>query len=157
MKIAILGFSGSGKSTLAQQLGAEHQLPVVHLDSLHFLPGWVERDPQEERALLGEFMDTHQDWVIEGSYSYLHFERRMDEADQIYILMTNRWIRLFRVLRRTAQHLGTPRPEMTDGCPEKFTFEFIRWVLWDGCRPARRQQYLDIARHYPHKTTIRKN
>ena len=43
MKIAILGTSGSGKSTLAKRLGERYGLPVLHMDTVHFLPGWVER------------------------------------------------------------------------------------------------------------------
>ena len=43
MKIAILGTSGSGKSTLAKRLGERYGLPVLHMDTVHFLPGWVEQ------------------------------------------------------------------------------------------------------------------
>ena len=28
------------KSTLAQTLGATYHAPVLHLDTVHFLPGW---------------------------------------------------------------------------------------------------------------------
>ena len=38
MKIAVLGFSGSGKSTLAQRLGDLTGAPVLHLDTVQFLP-----------------------------------------------------------------------------------------------------------------------
>ena len=51
MKIAILGTSGSGKSTLAKRLGETYGLPVLHMDTVHFLPGWVERPFAEEEAL----------------------------------------------------------------------------------------------------------
>lgn len=47
MRIAVIGYSGSGKSTLAARLGAAYGVPVLHLDSVHWLPGWVER-PREE-------------------------------------------------------------------------------------------------------------
>ena len=50
MKIAILGTSGSGKSTLAKRLGERYGLPVLHMDTVHFLPGWVERPFAEEEA-----------------------------------------------------------------------------------------------------------
>ena len=48
MKIAILGTSGSGKSTLAKRLGETYGLPVLHMDTVQFLPGWVERPFAEE-------------------------------------------------------------------------------------------------------------
>ena len=43
MKIQIYGYSGSGKSTLAHDLGAKLELPVLHMDTVHFLPGWQVR------------------------------------------------------------------------------------------------------------------
>ncbi|MCL1951754.1 MAG: topology modulation protein, partial [Oscillospiraceae bacterium] len=46
-RIMVMGSSGSGKSTMAQRLGEITGLPVVHLDSLSWLPGWVEA-PKEE-------------------------------------------------------------------------------------------------------------
>ena len=63
MKIAILGLSGSGKSTLAKQLGSFYHAPVLHLDAVHFLPGWVERVPGEEEQLVTSFLDTHSSWA----------------------------------------------------------------------------------------------
>ena len=49
--LAVIGKSGSGKSTLAKQLGSFYHAPVLHLDAVHFLPGWVERVPGEEEQL----------------------------------------------------------------------------------------------------------
>jgi len=39
MKIAVNGYSGSGKSTLARRLGELYQIPVLHLDTVHWLGG----------------------------------------------------------------------------------------------------------------------
>ena len=69
MKIAIVGRSGSGKSTLAKQLGSFYHAPVLHLDAVHFLPGWVERVPGEEEQLVTSFLDTHSSWVMDGNYT----------------------------------------------------------------------------------------
>lgn len=50
MKIAILGYSGSGKSTLARAIAKKTGFACLHLDSVHFLPGWVEKADEQARA-----------------------------------------------------------------------------------------------------------
>ena len=47
MKIAILGYSGSGKSKTAKKLSTHYNIQVLHLDTVQFLSGWVERDTQD--------------------------------------------------------------------------------------------------------------
>ena len=46
-RVLIVGCGGSGKSTLARHLGEKTGLPVVHLDRLWWLPGWVERSRED--------------------------------------------------------------------------------------------------------------
>jgi adenylate kinase family enzyme len=41
MRLWIVGPPGSGKSILADRLGALLSCPVVHLDEIHWLPGWT--------------------------------------------------------------------------------------------------------------------
>ena len=77
MKIAILGTSGSGKSTLAKRLGERYGLPVLHMDTVHFLPGWVERPFAEEEAIVRQFLDENAGgWVIDGNYTKTCYARR---------------------------------------------------------------------------------
>lgn len=157
MKIAILGTSGSGKSTLAQKLGAAYNAPVLHLDAVHFLPGWVERPQEEMQALVQRFMDTHDSWVIDGHYSNVCYDRRLEEADQIIVLCFNRFVCLWRVIRRWWENRGRVRSSSAPGCEEKIDAEFIWWVLYQGRTPARMEKYRRIGQQYPEKFVFFKN
>lgn len=151
MKIAVLGYSGAGKSTLAAQLGQQLDLPVLHLDRVHWLPGWVEQEKETELEQAGQFLDTHDCWVVDGNYLSLWGERRLEEADLILMLQFSRWICLKRVLKRQRQNRGCSRPSMTQGCLEKLDREFLCWILRDGRNAAHREEYRGILARYPQK------
>lgn len=55
MKIAVIGYSGSGKSTLAGVLGERYDIPVLHLDRVHFLPDWQEREDSKKADSRGVY------------------------------------------------------------------------------------------------------
>ena len=154
MKIALLGYSGSGKSTLAAFLGRCYNAPVLHLDAVHHLPGWQERPREEERALVAAFLDAHDAWVIDGNYSKVHYERRLEEADRIIMLLFPRFACLWRVWRRYRRYRGIARPDMAAGCEEKLDGEFIRWVLWAGRTRRARDRYRAVRNRYPEKVVV---
>lgn len=157
MKIAIIGYSGSGKSTLARALGERYGADVLHLDSVHFLPGWEEREPEEERRIVSDFLETHDAWVIDGNYSKLFYDRRMAEADRIVMMLFNRFACLRRVRRRYTTYRGRTRPDVAEGCREKLDGEFVAWVLWKGRSKKARRRYKGLRRQYPDKTAVLKN
>lgn len=157
MKIVIRGYSGSGKSTLARKLGERYQIPVLHLDRVHWTQNWTERDEAEKRQIVGDFLDQNDSWVIDGNYSSLYQERRLEEADTILLLLFDRFTCLHRVLRRYHRYRGKTRPDMGEGCEEKVDAEFLRWVLWEGRRRKIRQNYARITARYPEKTVILRN
>lgn len=154
MKTVILGTSGSGKSTLAQALGAQRGAPVLHLDAVHFLPGWTERPLEQERELVSRFLDENAAWVIDGNYTKTCLDRRLAEADQILVLYFGRFTCLYRVVRRWLQNRGRVRESAAPGCEEKLDREFICWVLWRGRSRAYRDRLARIARSYPDKFVL---
>ena len=120
MKIAILGTSGSGKSTLAKRLGETYGLPVLHMDTVHFLPGWVERPFEEEEAIIRRFLDENAGgWVIDGNYTKTCYARRLEEADKIIVLWFSPLVCLWRAVRRWQQNKGRVRESSAPGCEEK--------------------------------------
>ena len=123
----IIGGSGSGKSTLARLLGEISNLPVVHIDPMYWKPRWVQRTSDETHALVLEAA-SKDIWVFDGNHSR-SIPDRMARADHFIFLDLPTYLRLWRVLNRTIRYLGRPRPDMADGCPERFNWEFLTvWV-----------------------------
>ena len=153
MKIAILGHSGSGKSTLARKLAEIYKTDVLHFDTVQFLPNWEIRDLEDKKRITKEFLDSHDSWIIDGNYSRLYFDRRMQEADLIIILSFNRFSCLYRAFRRYLKYKNTTRPDMAEGCNEKFDLEFIKWILLRETKV----KFKDVVSEYGNKVIIIKN
>lgn len=156
MKIAIIGYSGAGKSTLAHKLGICYKCEVLHLDSIHFASGWIERTDEEMAADVRLFMEK-ENWIIDGNYSSILYQRRMDKANQIVFMNFNRFYCLWRAYKRYRIYKGMTRPDMADGCYEKFDWEFIRWILWEGRSKKAKKRYHSTIADYPDKTIVLKN
>ena len=127
-RIEVVGCSGGGKSTLARRLGARLGLDVVHLDQLHWLPGWVERD-RAERTLLFDRAVASDRRVIDGTFNSSMVPRFI-LADLIVWLDQPRSVCLRRVVIRWLTHLGRHRQDMAPGCHERVSLEFARYI-WD--------------------------
>ncbi|WP_099157410.1 DNA topology modulation protein [Virgibacillus ndiopensis] len=125
-KILIIGGSGAGKSTLARQLGDILHIPVYHLDSIFWKPGWqsIERDDliSEQRKIV-----QNNTWIIDGNYSTT-IDIRLNEADTVIFLHYKTIRCLYGVVKRRIQYHGKTRPDMGQDCPEKLDFEFLQWV-----------------------------
>lgn len=156
MKIAILGYSGSGKSTLARRLAEKYKIPVLYLDTVQFLPGWVERDKDEARLIVGEFLEN-ESWVIDGNYTRFCQEERLKQADIIVYMEFARLFCLFSILKRYFQNRNTTRESMAEGCEERIDLEFIWWILHKGRTKKVREHYREVITLYKDKTVILRN
>lgn len=125
-RIMIIGGAGSGKSTLAKTLGKLSGLPVVHIDTLYWQPNWVMR-PRDEISRLTNEVANHDEWIFEGNHSET-MTHRASRADMLIFLDISTARRLWRVIRRTLRHYGKSRPDMAEGCEERFDWEFLRFV-----------------------------
>lgn len=157
MKIAVMGYSGSGKSTLSARLGELYKVPVLHLDTVHFLPNWAERGDDEKRKIVKEFLNENESWIIDGNYTKLFYNERTKQADMIVILLFGRFACLWRVIKRYRKYKGGTRPDVGEGCSEKLDGKFIWWVLRDGRTKPKKAMFNDVCGKYPDKTVVLKN
>lgn len=151
MKIVIIGYSGSGKSTLAKTLSNHYNIPVLHLDSVNFLPGWQERNKDEFNQIVRQFIDENSSWIIDGNYHRIAPERFL-EADQLFFLNYNRFFCLKSVIKRYKENKGKARCDMAEGCKEKIDFTFLYWVFLKGRNKIRRNRLMNYAKN--HKNSL---
>ena len=137
-RILIIGCSGSGKSTLARELGEKLNLTVVHLDRLWWTAGWknVTQEEFDSRLAMAVNMDR---WIIDGNYSRT-IEMRLPRCDTIIYLDFDRWLCLWGMFQRVIRNYGKTRPDMGGNCPERFDWEFVKWI-WNFNKNNRARYY----------------
>ncbi|MCI8360752.1 MAG: DNA topology modulation protein [Clostridiales bacterium] len=156
MKIAVIGYSGAGKSALAKRLAAFYDCPLLYLDTVQFTSGWRERDREQALAIVAAFLQNPA-WVIDGNYRKFYQQRRMEEADRIIFLRFSRLRCFWQAFGRYLRNRRRTRESMAAGCNEKFDWEFVRWILWEGRTKEIRGRYADICRRYADKVTVCRN
>lgn len=151
-RVAIIGRSGGGKSTLAAKLGQRLSLPVINLDTLFWLPGWVESDPLVFRNRLIEALAAEA-WITDGNF--------MDTVDVRFALTdTIIWVDqprlrcIRRALQRAIIWFSRSRPDLAPGCLEQIDIEFLRYI-WNWDRVTRPRVNAAIDAFGSHATLIR--
>lgn len=126
-RILVIGSPGAGKSTLARSLAQRTGLPLHHLDQIHWLPGWVERERDDEAAVLEQLLAQDR-WIIDGNYGST-LPQRTVRADTVVWLDYPTALCLRRVLARWWHYRNHSRPDMPADCPERFDLPFLRYVI----------------------------
>lgn len=125
-KIMVIGSGGAGKSTFSRRLGDITGIEVIHLDKLHWLPGWTEPPKAEWRKIIEKNL-AKDAWITDGNFGST-IEPRLEKCDTAILLDLPRAVCVYRALKRSLKYRGTTRPDMGAGCNEKFDLEFLRWI-----------------------------
>lgn len=130
-RLLVIGPCGAGKSTLSTVLGKKLDLTVFHMDQLNWRPGWIESSKDEIRARLADIVVTDR-WLIDGNYGGT-LAVRLEHADTIVYLDYPIRLCVLRLLRRIWKYRGQSRPDMTEGCPERFDLAFLFYLMrWNS-------------------------
>jgi len=153
-RVLVLGSGGAGKTTFAQRLGEIIGLRVVHLDGLFWKPGWV-RTPDDEWADILRVETAKPEWIIDGNYGSSR-QLRIDAADTVILLDLPRRICMWRIIKRTAMYYGRSRPDMAEGCVERFNMEFLIWV-WTYKNRSLKRVMADLSKARGKRIVILRN
>ncbi len=135
-RIAIIGCGGSGKSTLARRIGAALDVPVHHLDRWYWKAGWIAT-PNDEWTAIHERLCSEPTWIIDGNYGGT-MDIRLQAADTVVFLDLPGWRCLWGAVSRYWQYRGRVRPELSEGCPERLTGDYLKWIwTYRGSRRPR--------------------
>ncbi len=125
-KILVLGISGAGKTTFSTQLSQKLNLPLVHLDQHYWNPNWVDTPRDLWREKVAHLVDQDE-WVMDGNFAG-SLDIRVPQADTIFILEYNRYLAIYRALKRSLLSYGKTRFDMGKECPERIDFDFLRYI-----------------------------
>lgn len=153
-RIVIIGCPGSGKSTLARTLGEKLDLTVVHLDRLWWTKGWENVSKEEFDERLTNALNL-ESWIIDGNYSRT-MDARLQKCDTIIYLDFSRRACLWGMFQRIVMNHGKVRPDMAEGCPERFDWEFFKYI-WNFNKNNRILNQTRIAKYKHAKAIVLKN
>ena len=149
-RILVIGCSGSGKSTFAARLRELLELPLIHLDVHHWLPGWVARPTSEWRDRVRKIVNEPA-WIIDGTFRST-LDIRLPACDGLVMLDLPTRVCLGGVLRRwRASRRGGERIGSPGGCPERFDLGFLHWIAlyrWQT-RPTVERMLAEHGSHAP--------
>ena len=157
-RVVIVGCSCSGKSTFARALADDLGSDYVELDSLFWLPNWIERDHEEFRSLVAEQAEGDR-WVMDGNY-----RRAQDlfwpRATAVVWLDYPFPLVIWRSVKRTISR-SVSRQEICNGNREDWRKSFfsrdsiLLWVITSYGKVKERCLKLFAENAYPNAAKIR--
>lgn len=151
-RVLVIGSSGAGKSTLARRLGGKTGLPVIHLDKIYWKPNWTEPPADEWRATLENVLRGDR-WIMDGNFGST-LDLRLRFCDTVIFLDLPPITCICRVLKRVVFFYKRTRPDMAAGCPERFDWDFLKWI-WNFENRSKREMEKLLEQYENEKMIIR--
>ena len=149
-RILVLGCCGAGKSTFSKKL---HQITgneVIHLDQYYWQPDWREIETGEWMDIVAK-LASGDSWIIDGNYRST-LQLRLARADAVVYFDFPTWVCVWRITKRILKYYGKVRPDMPEGCKERFDRDFYHYVLTYNLR--QRREMLDLLDQIAARKTV---
>ena len=143
-RVVVVGSSCAGKTTYARRLGEILGQSHIELDSLNWLPNWVQRPTEEFRSLVAEVV-SGDSWIVDGNYGKAR-DIVWSRATCVVWLNYSFPTVMTRALRRTMRRTLTGE-ELYSGNKESLRMAFLdrdSLLLWIITTFRRRRR--DLAR-----------
>jgi len=125
-RVAVIGSSGAGKTTFSLKLSQHLAIDVIHLDKYFWQANWTATPKEAWREKQKELLSA-ETWIVDGNYGGT-FDIRLSQADTIIFLDYSRYLCTWRAVNRTLRYYKRKRPDMAEGCHERFDFAFLNYV-----------------------------
>ena len=125
-KVLVIGCCGSGKSTFSKRLSEKLNIEPIHLDQHYWRRNWEETSKEEWKEKVKKLVERDE-WIMDGNYGGT-FNIRFRKADTVFYLERSKWFCLYRVIKRVIKYKGHVRPDMVEGCEERFDWSFMKYV-----------------------------
>lgn len=134
-RICLVGACGSGKTVLAREIARRSGLPLFHLDQIYWQSGWKGLDMEEYARRHAELI-AQERWILDGNFSST-YTPRFRKADEILFFDLPGRKGFWQAMWRTTRYWRRVRPDMPQGCPDRFNLDFIRysWNFNEEIRP----------------------
>lgn len=153
MKIVIIGYSGAGKTTLAEYLEKKLNIPRLSMDDVHFFEG-KQNTEQHDIEVVDDFLKENCEWIIDGNYTYCLFDRRLEDANIIYLLDFNVWVCLFQAVKRYFKRLYSIYK--SEGRILRPDWGLIYHIMFFQ-RTKRKKTFITVNEKYGDKVMVLKN
>jgi adenylate kinase family enzyme len=107
-------------------LGEQWKLPVIHADREFWQPGWTDPENDVYRSKI-ERLTAFDTWVFDGIPGRVP-DIVLPRADTIVWIEQPAWLCAARSYLRMLMHIGRTRPDLAEGCPERFSFQLWRYA-----------------------------
>lgn len=142
-RIIVIGSPGSGKSTFSRKLAEITEIPLIHLDKEFWNYGWVET-PIDEWVKKQENLILEDEWIVDGNYGGT-MDMRVKKADTVICFQLSRMVCILSYFKRVITNINKVRPDMPEGCPEKFDFQFMKYI-WNFPKTSGRRNFERLER-----------
>lgn len=139
----MIGNVAAGKTRLSRRLALLWDLPLLHVDSVQFLPGMKIRALPEIRHALQQ-IENQERWLIDGYGPLDMLENRFRRAEKIIFIDFPLWRLQWWLIKRQIQNLWSRRPELPAECDER-NWEHTK-KMFNVQRSAHRQMRPELLR-----------